>query len=127
VDATSNLFRLPVTHKQRRGARIAREARPEPVKSPAERYVLDQLIAERNQLREHLDNVRDLANRVIARADEKDERIQKLELAIRQKDVQIAALEEENDQLIRQLSSRETRISALESFLEMIAEADKRG
>jgi peptidoglycan hydrolase CwlO-like protein len=126
VDATSTLFRLPANHQLRRSARLAREARPEPVQSPAERYVLDQLISERNQLREHLENVRDLANRVIAKSEAKDEKIHQLEAAIRQKDALIAALETENDDLIRQVSSRESRISALESFLSMIAEADKR-
>ncbi|MGQ0508245.1 MAG: hypothetical protein ACT4TC_23345 [Myxococcaceae bacterium] len=122
VDTTSTaLFRTPGSHQPRRKDRRGQE------RSPAERYVLDQLITERNQLRETLDNVRDLADRVMARSEEKDERIIKLEAQIRAKDEMIAALEAENDQLIRQLSARETRISTLESFLEMISEAEKRG
>ncbi len=126
MDATSSLFRVPLNHQQRRSARHTREVRPEPVKSPAEKYVLEQLISERNQLREHLDNVRELANRVIAKSDAKDERILQLEGQLRQKDALIAALESENDDLIRQVSARESRISALESFLQMMAQAEPR-
>ena len=123
----STVFRVPASHSLRRGQRSARELRfQDRPGAPAERYVLDGLIAERDRLREHLENVRELANRMIARSDAKEDRISALEAALRQKDALIRDLEQENLSLIAHVSSRESRIAALESFLEMIAEADKR-
>jgi chromosome segregation ATPase len=94
--------------------------------SPADRTALAEVTAERDQLREQLGHVRDLSSRLIDASEAQQDRICALESQIQAKDALIAALESENEVLITRLSSRETRISALESFLEMIAEADKR-
>jgi hypothetical protein len=112
---------------QGRSKREARRQRQEEsLWSPAERFVLREVLEERDRLREQLDSVRELSDRLIDTIDRKDTRIAELEAAIQVKDRLIADLETENDLLIHGISSREDRISSLEKFLEMIAEADKR-
>jgi DNA repair exonuclease SbcCD ATPase subunit len=87
--------------------------------------VLAQVIAERDELKVQLENVRDLSDRLIDVGEAQQQRIEALETELRAKDSMIQALESENAELIKHVSSRENRISALESFLSMIAEADR--
>jgi hypothetical protein len=94
--------------------------------SPGDRFVLQEVMAERDRLKEQLDNVRELSSRLIDTCDAKDEQIRSLEAQICAKDAMIADLEQENEQLIGVVSERETRISTLQRFLQMMAEADER-
>ncbi len=133
MDVTNNVFRISALHQPRGVARPASREQMvvERLHERREKLtrrldVLQEVIAERDQLREHLENIRDLANRVITQADARHDRVRELERAVRAKDALIADLELENEGLIRQLSAREDRISMLEKFLRMIAEADER-
>lgn len=133
--------------------------------SPALRAIdseeLEELVGEREQLREQLRHVRDLSTRLIDKVDAQDQRlevqrrrIETLEAELKQKDTLIHDLEAEvaemiahasnredhvrvlkvelqelssaNDELALQATKREERISQLESFLAMIADADRR-
>jgi hypothetical protein len=96
--------------------------------------VLAEVIAERDELKQQLDHVRDLSDRVIDIADAQQARIVVLENELKAKeemlqakDEMIQALESENAELIKHVSTRENRISELERFMAMIEEADSRG
>jgi chromosome segregation ATPase len=115
---------------------------------------LEELIDEREQLREQLRHVKDLSSRLIDRVDAQDQRISDLEGKLKLRETLIHDLELEaaaliahasnreehvkalkselkelsstNDELVMQAARREDRISQLENFLKMIAESDRR-
>jgi chromosome segregation ATPase len=115
---------------------------------------LEALIDEREQLREQLTHVKDLSSRLIDRVDAQDQRIEALASELKRKETLIHDLEAEaaqliahasnreehvkalqsqleelvstNDELVTQATRREDRIAQLETFLKMIAEADRR-
>ena len=89
--------------------------------APPKAESLRSLLEERLILREQVENLRGLVERLIARNDEKHDQVLRLEAAIRDRNALVADLESENLDLIRQLSAREDRIAALKSFLERIA------
>jgi DNA repair exonuclease SbcCD ATPase subunit len=115
---------------------------------------LEALVDEREDLREQLKHVKDLSSRLIDRVDAQDQRIAGLEAELKTKEALIHDLEAEaaqiiahasnredhinalkselkelsssNDELVVKAARREERISQLEGFLEMIADADHR-
>jgi chromosome segregation ATPase len=129
----ANVFRIPASHQSRRSARsVAQEQsfvqrlqdRREKLTNRID--VLHELIEDRDNLREQLQHVRDLADRVISRAEAQQDRIISLEGQLKAKDALIADLEDENTALLKHVSAREDRINALEHFLAMISEAEER-
>lgn len=123
MSASHNLFRIPDIHRARR-ATGPRHMRSEELSRRLDE--LKDLIEERDQLREQLDHVRDFADRMMVRADEQATQIVALQAQLAAKDALIADLEAENRVLIGQVSAREDRISLLENFLKMIADAEDR-
>lgn len=115
---------------------------------------LEALVDEREDLREQLRNVKDLSSRLIDRVDAQDQRIAVLEAELKSKEslihdleaeaaqmiaaasnredhinvlkAEITALTDSTDDLVQHAAKREERISQLESFLELIADSDKR-
>lgn len=95
--------------------------------SPSDRLALKEVTADRDRLREQLDHVRDLSDRLIDTCEAKQAQIFALEVELAEKNELIRDLEEENHHLISHVSNRETRIGELERFLTLIDEAHKRG
>jgi chromosome segregation ATPase len=79
---------------------------------------LEQLIDEREQLREQLKHVRDLSTRLMDRVDAQEQRIASLEGHLKKKQTLIHDLEAEAAQLIAHASSREERVQALKNQLD---------
>ena len=114
---------------------------------------LEALVDEREQLREQLQNVKDLSSRLIDRVDAQEQRIAALEGELKGKERMIQDLEAEtaqliasasnredhvnalkgelkeltssNDELVMQAARREERITQLETFLKMISETER--
>jgi len=89
----------------------------ESVWSPSDRLSLKEVTADRDRLREQLGHVRDLSDRLIDTCEAKDAQIFALEAEIAVKNVLLQDLEEENAHLIAHVSTRESRILALERML----------
>ena len=124
-----------------------------PALQAAESPELEQLVDERENLREQLQHVKDLSSRLIDRAEAQDQRIAALEADLKSKETLIRDLEAEtadliaaasnredhvkalkgelkeltssNDELVMQANRREDRISQLENFLKMIADSEQ--
>jgi chromosome segregation ATPase len=120
----------------------------------AESPELQALVQERDQLREQLRHVKDLSSRLIDKVDEQAHQIELLEATVKGKEALIRGLEAEaaqlianastreqhvnvlkgefkelesaNDELVSKAVQREERMAQLESFLEMIAQAESR-
>jgi hypothetical protein len=86
--------------------------------APPARTVLTEILEERTRLREEMESLRDLSSRLIDLMDQKDQRIEELQALE-------ADLEAENAALITGMSACVDRISALESFVRTMAEADE--
>src|SRR4051812_4872662 len=84
-----------------------------PALAAVESLELEELVNEREQLREQLEHVRDLSTRLIDRVDGQDQRIAGLEAELRSKETLIHDLEAEAAQLIAHASNREDHVNAL--------------
>ena len=119
----------------------------------AESPELEQLVDERENLREQLQHVKDLSTRLMDRAEAQDQRIAALEGELKKKETMIRDLELEtaeliahasnradhvkalenelkelessNDEMVMAAARREERITQLENFLKMIGEAER--
>ena len=125
-----------------------------PALEAVESAELEELIDEREDLREQLKHVRELSSRLIDRVDEQDQKIELLRggaqaqrgahsrprgrvrviiahASSREEHVkvlkgQLKELEASTDELTAHTSRREERISQLEGFLKMIADAEEK-